>query len=101
MAHFFRSCALIAMLLFPVTALAAGSSASQTDKATKIAKKQVKTAPHENSKVSHGNESNPFPISVVILLLLVALTGFTPMYHRLNVGEGDEHDALSGHGASH
>ena len=101
MAHFLRSGVLIAMLLIPVTGIAASSSASQTDKATKIAKKEAKTSDHGDAKDSHGNERHAFPFSVAVLLLLVALTGFTPMYHRLNVGEGDEHNVLSGHGASH
>ena len=100
MAHFLRSGVLIAMLLFPVTGIAASGDASQTDKVIKIAKNQATPAHASDTQGSHDTKSTPFPFSVVVLLLLVAITGFTPMYHRLNVGEGDEEDALSGHGAN-
>ncbi len=42
---------------------------------------------HVNSTDHAPTEKSPWPISLAILLVVVAVVGAAPAYHRLNVGD--------------
>ena len=89
-------CIRLLVFLFATMAFAA-ISAPEIEAAGKnvAAKKQ---AGAEQAPAHDAGETSQFPLSLAILLVLVATVGFAPAYHRLNAGDPSEGDHEHSHG---